>query len=375
MEGVVKPRARQHTFPILRDAGSVWSQYRQNGSIPLNYVIDAGGTVRHWMEGFDENAIRNVITQYVNIQHDVGVIRIVAPTGIKDSGTQVTPVCSLFNSGRNTESYPVQLRIGANYSEVLQITSHQPGAAIGVSFPTWTALSRGVSAIRCSTGLTGDMIPGNDMRDGQVTVQVFDVAALAILTPSESLDSGAVVTPRAVVANHGTGIQRVYVKLRIGDFYSDSVRPSLAPGAADTVEFRSWTADRLGEFPVNCSAAAPRDLVPLNNRLLGTVRIVRCAAVAESPDPAAPGARLWGEPALFRDFTRVRWQLPVPAPVRLDIFSTDGQLVRSFCADAGGESAVWDGRDRRGLPVPAGVYCARLAAAGQSSAVLVLRID
>ena len=65
METVVKPRARLYTFPILRDAGSVWNLYKMNSYIPLNYVIDTAGVVVGSMEGWTESTIRGWIAPFL----------------------------------------------------------------------------------------------------------------------------------------------------------------------------------------------------------------------------------------------------------------------------------------------------------------------
>jgi hypothetical protein len=65
METVVKPRARLYTFPILRDAGSVWNVYKMNSYIPLNYVVDTAGLVVGSMEGFTESTIRGWVEPFL----------------------------------------------------------------------------------------------------------------------------------------------------------------------------------------------------------------------------------------------------------------------------------------------------------------------
>lgn len=47
---------------MLRDAaGTIYQRYRQNGYIPLNYVVTQEQTVDWWMEGFNESIMRNHI--------------------------------------------------------------------------------------------------------------------------------------------------------------------------------------------------------------------------------------------------------------------------------------------------------------------------
>jgi hypothetical protein len=61
MNSVVKPYARLYDYQFLRDAGTVWNQYKINSYIPLNYVIDTAQIVVGRMEGFTESTIRSWI--------------------------------------------------------------------------------------------------------------------------------------------------------------------------------------------------------------------------------------------------------------------------------------------------------------------------
>ena len=63
--------------------------------------------------------------------------------------------------------------------------------------------------------------------------------------------------------------------------------------------------------------------------------------------------------------TELVWVLPERARVSLRLYDVQGRLVRELVDqvyDPGEHAAVWDGRDRRGAPVAAGVYFARLQA-------------
>ncbi len=96
-------------------------------------------------------------------KHDVGCTRIVAPIGNIDSGTVVTPACSVYNYGNQTESYNVRMRIGT-YNHAVAVTDHAPGTRAYVTFPSWTALVRGRNVVSCSTELAGDANPANDRK-------------------------------------------------------------------------------------------------------------------------------------------------------------------------------------------------------------------
>ena len=69
----------------------------------------------------------------------------------------------------------------------------------------------------------------------------------------------------------------------------------------------------------------------------------------------------WPNPA--RGMANIDFRLPSAGDVRLDIFGTDGRLVRTLAngrQEAGLHSAPWDGRDARGNESPSGVYFYRL---------------
>lgn len=69
-------------------------------------------------------------------------------------------------------------------------------------------------------------------------------------------------------------------------------------------------------------------------------------------------------PNPFNPTTTIRFDLPVAAPVRLDIFNLRGQKVRSLVNSdlpAGTHSVVWNGRDDLDSPVSSGVYLYRLS--------------
>lgn len=322
---IVKSYARQATFPFLIDNGSVWGVYRQNGYIPLNYVIDPEGIIRYIAEGWNENAVRSVVEQYLPgpLDHDVGVSKLLAPSGTVDSGQAFVPACSLFNYGDNTETYTVRMRIGTRYDSTFTVTDHASATARYVEFPQWTAVERGQLAVKCSTELATDQVPFNDAKQGMVTVNVFDLAVEAILAPSGDVDSGTVLVPAAVVTNRGTMADMARVRFSIADGYLDSVSVPLQPGLVDTAYFADWTALQLGTFGVRCSVGGIRgDLIPSNNLLVGEVR-VNAAGILEQGE--MPGA-------VTRPPTLVRDVLMMP--------DVPGRTARTALLDIGGREVM-----------------------------------
>jgi hypothetical protein len=76
-------------------------------------------------------------------------------------------------------------------------------------------------------------------------------------------------------------------------------------------------------------------------------------------DVPAEFALLQNAPNPFNPVTVMRYELPVPAHVRIDIYNVSGRLVRTVVdghREAGYGRAVWDGTDTAGRKVASGVY-------------------
>ncbi len=363
----VKYYARQYTYPFLRDNGGIYGTYRQNGYVPLNYVVDPDGIIRYIAEGFDEAAVRQVVLQYLPgpIEHDVGVTQILAPSGNVDSADAVVPACSVYNYATHTETYTVRMHIGTEYDTVAPVTDHEPGTSRLVEFPTWTATERGQLSVTCTTELSDDDIPYNDRKTGMTTVRVYDLAVTAILAPGDTVDSASSVVPRAEVRNFGTVADMALVRLAIGDDYLDSVNVPLHPDRCDTATFNVWVPNQLGEFAVRCSVSGRWEMVPENNLLTGTVQVVRTGVAEPSGTNRLTFLELHPNPTAAH--TTVRYSLERPARVDLHVYAASGEhvrVLRSGPEPAGVHLLTWDGRDDLGFRVGRGVYYCRLATDG-----------
>lgn len=81
--------------------------------------------------------------------------------------------------------------------------------------------------------------------------------------------------------------------------------------------------------------------------------------------PAAALALHQNHPNPFNPSTTIRFSLPAPGSVSLEVFDAAGALVRSLAAGiypAGSHAVSWDGRDAAGARAPSGVYFCRLRA-------------
>ena len=370
MDSIVKPWARMYANQYLRDDGTVWAVYAHNTYIPLNYVIDTAGVIRYWAQGtYDEASIKSIIETYLPdpIQHDVGVSRLIAPTGSVDSGTVVTPACSLHNYRSFAETYPVRMRIGTSYDTTVTVTNHQPGQTVYIEFPQWTALARGNGAVACSTELADDDIASNNAARTTVTVNVDDIAVTAILVPLDTVELGRGVVPAVEVKNLGTVADMARVRFYISDFYFDTVRVALQPGKTDTAVLATWTPGALGTYPVRCTCATIRtDQVTANNKLTKSV-FVGPAGIEEQPTGNARFVLFGSSQNPARTHATIRYSLAKASAVDLRIFSTTGELVRVLetgTREPGLHQASWDGKDELGRPVGRGAWFCRMTAGG-----------
>ena len=78
-----------------------------------------------------------------------------------------------------------------------------------------------------------------------------------------------------------------------------------------------------------------------------------------TPGPAPPPLALRAGPNPFVAQTTIRFALAAPTPIRLFVADPSGRVVRELergTRAAGAHVVVWDGRDDRGAPAPAGIY-------------------
>jgi len=103
--------------------------------------------------------------------NDVGVTQIIAPSGIVDSGTVVTPQARVKNFGNNVSTFPVRFRIdGTPYNRLQNVANLNPGDSTVVNFPLCTLLVIGTHTTKCTTALSGDQNHSNDWKTGSVMV-------------------------------------------------------------------------------------------------------------------------------------------------------------------------------------------------------------
>jgi hypothetical protein len=224
---------------------------------------------------------------------DVGVTRIAAPVGTIDSGSPVTPACSVYNYGLSAAAtYQVRMRIGAFYNNPQTVTGHAPGMARYVTFAASANWPRGSHAVSCSTELSGDAVPGNDRQTGVVFARVLDAEVLVITAPTGAVDSGTTVAPEASVRNDGNMPATFDVEFLIGS-WSDTKSVTLDPDSTHVVTFSDWAALPRGDLTTKCTTRLVGDMAPGNDRRTGSVSVavhdVSAGAIVAPSGSVAPG--------------------------------------------------------------------------------------
>jgi len=104
------------------------------------------------------------------------------------------------------------------------------------------------------------------------------------------------------------------------------------------------------------------------------------ATTGVAPGDAATGAsfELRGSPNPFIERVTLSFASPAGIAASVRIYSASGRLIRRLMpassAEAGRRQLTWDGRDGRGRPVGAGIYFARVEAAGRFESLRIARL-
>lgn len=198
---------------------------------------------------------------------DICVQRIVSPLGIIDSGMAVVPAVWIANRGDSAETQVrVDFRLGDSGQQKV-VTSIPPGDSAFVQFDTCRLLSLGRIALCCSTALTGDAVPANNVSRDSIFVRLRDVALDSILYPRGLLPRDT-LRPAVTVRNRGnvaTEVRARFTILENGEVvYSGQTTVPILAGAVRRLEFPPWSG-RVGVFAAVCSVSCPGDVHPEND--------------------------------------------------------------------------------------------------------------
>jgi hypothetical protein len=343
--------------------------------------------------------------------HDVGATAILNPSGTIDSGTVVTPSARVRNFGNTAASFPVWFRI----HQALPLDELHPSAAAGnlhlhpalslpatiahsaignpqpaVSNPhptdqvfedsTWVTLAAGDSGtvgfanwvavtgnyqLEAFTDFDLDLNRANDTVHSTLTVQgpFHDVAAVRIIAPTDNIDSGTVVLPKAIVRNRGFQTESFRVRFLIGSVYAQETTMTLAGAASDTVRFLPWTAQPVGMHVVRCTTLLAGDANPGNDLTQDTCNVLPVSGLEERTTLKAWQLSVSPNP-VFADLF-VRYALPRAGRLTIELLDAAGRSVR-MVYNQRCQPGIWSSRlNTRDLP--SGVYFldARFVEAGE----------
>ena len=242
-------------------------------------------------ENSNDKKTGSVFVQYV----DAGVLSLTSPSGMYTPGQSVSPVATWRNHGNQAASFEAWMIMNdptdaEKYRQKVDLVGIAPGGNIQVSsFPAYTVTTPGIWTVRCSTGLTGDVNPDNDVLDDDFLVGSPDMRALAILAPSGRVDTSAVVAPSATVKNEGT----VNVPFRVwfimnspddGEEYREHLDiTGIAPGGTQTYSFPDHNVGTTeGAWTTRCSVYVASDQNTVNDFVDGGFTVA-------APMPWLPG--------------------------------------------------------------------------------------
>ncbi|MBN2466123.1 hypothetical protein JXD38_10935 [candidate division WOR-3 bacterium] len=315
----------------------------------------------------------------INKANDVAADWIISPNGIVVPESTYVPQAEVRNYGTTAASFPVLLAIDTGYVDTVQVTALEPGHADTVEFAPWVAPAQCFVTARCSTALVGDEYAGNDVSTALVWAVFHDVGLIEIVSPVDTVDSGAIVRPQVLIWNYGSQTETVLAMMRIADEgYFRTSRVTVPSREGMTVNFATWVPKLVGGHAVRCSLSLSGDTtVSDNDTMSGYVVVAGAAGVVEA-NSVPPEFRLEvPRPGVFSRSAAIGFALPRQADVSLSVYDATGTKVRQLWhgSTAAGEYRVsWDGRNDQGRTVPAGTYFCRLAAGDHRAAAVLLKL-
>jgi hypothetical protein len=325
----------------------------------------------------DNGDVAPVGHRLFQLDNNVATTLVMHPRGILGPDSSYVPTAEVRNYGSSAASFPVLMWIGTAYADTVQVNSLPPASAETLEFTPWVVPARCTAVIRCSTAFTSDEYHGDDVETTLVWARYHDVAMAEIAVPADTVDSGRLYYPQAVIRNNGTQAEYVTATFRIPDEgYLRQSRVTVPSNGEMPVTFATWVPKNLGSHALRCSLYLAGDAEPVNDTMSGTV-VVLPVGIAEGK-LVSPQFRLdVPRPSVFGRSAAIGFALPRAGEVSLSLYDATGKLVRQLrhgTAAAGEYRLTWDGRDDQGRSVPSGAYFCRLEAGDNRAAAALLKL-
>ncbi len=223
---------------------------------------------------------KNVTVRPGNLDHDVGVFSIIEPQGTVALGANIIPKVKVKNYANNTDSFPVTLKIGTVYQEMITSVTLGAGDTTTVLFPVWTAIG-GNHSVLAYTRLYNDQWRGNDTAIGAVSVVVaHDVGIDAILSPDSSHPINISLIPKARIKNYGSAVQSnfsttcsIVGATGILRYANTQTVSSIAPSETVQLNFSGWVPTVSERCTVKMRTSLIGDQNPVNDQLTKLTQI------------------------------------------------------------------------------------------------------
>ncbi len=311
------------------------------------------------------------------LDNNVATTLIIGPRGILGPDSSYAPTAEVRNFGTSAASFPVLVRIGTGYTDTVQVNGLSPASAETLEFSPWVVPARCTAVVRCSTAFSDDEYHGDDVETTLVWARYHDVGMAEITVPADTVDSGRLYYPAALIRNNGTQPEYVTATFRIPDEgYLRQSRVTVPSNGEMSVTFATWVPKQLGSHVVRCSLTLAGDADPANDTMGGTV-VVLPVGIAEGKSVPTQFRLDVPRPSVFSRSVAISYALPKAGEATLSLYDATGKLVRQFrhgFAAAGNYRLTWDGRDGQGRAVPAGAYFCRLEAGDDLATAVLLKL-
>jgi len=242
-----------------------------------------------------------------------------------------------------------------------------------------------------------EQIMGPDGRDPQGTGDLFDMPGGGSAYSDPEFSWLNTVAPTALVFPVGSSLGAAYENVAVvGDNNTGQLYGFPLNGGRTAFDFSAY----LSLQDLVADSSVERDLLSLGSGFgvttdlkigpdhhlyvvslsQGTIyRVSGSGPVAVQDGMPAPGFLLaQNHPNPFSDQTRIRFEVArAGAPVKLEIFDVAGRSVRTLVDEHahGPMTALWDGTDRSGARVAAGLYYYRLTVDGVARTRKMIRMQ
>jgi len=191
----------------------------------------------------------------------------------------------------------------------------------------------------------------------------IDAGVLRFVTLADGdelfLPVGAAIPIQVEVSNFGLD-DLTSVDVSLEGPVTGAATVDLAFAEKVTIELHpGWLPDTQGEYEFTCRVSRAGDEDASNDDLTIRVTVLGDPASVENGEALTSLRSPIPQPNPFRSETQ--WTVPIPEQTSVEtrIYGTDGRLVQRWSEAAGParEATIsWDGSDRQGRPVAAGVY-------------------